>query len=139
MISQKGKYIQVNVYVSMKDTFIKNWQSKSVLGFNSSEEITNFTSHDISDSNMICEVSIKELWYDMSRKVELLKELYSLLKVLNKSYKISREEKYGFCKHFMTKLIDYFFTIIYFIWKRALVYTTERKISIDKIFWSNVH
>ena len=57
----------------MKDTFITNWQSKSVLGFNSSEGITNFTNHDISDRNMSCGVCIKELWYDMSRKVDLLK------------------------------------------------------------------
>ena len=37
MTARRGKYIPVNVYISMKDTFIKNWQSKSVLGFNSSE------------------------------------------------------------------------------------------------------
>ena len=59
MIARRGKYIPVNVYISMKDTFIKNWQSKSVLGFNSREEITDFTHHDISDSNMRCEVCIK--------------------------------------------------------------------------------
>ena len=52
MKARKGKYIPVNVYISMKDTFIKNWQSKSVLGFNSSEGITNFANHDISDRNM---------------------------------------------------------------------------------------
>ena len=73
MTARKGKYIPVNVYNSMKDSFIKNWQSKSVLGFNSSEGIINFTNHDISDSNMRCEVCIKELWDDMSRKVDLLK------------------------------------------------------------------
>ena len=65
MTARKGKYIPVNVYISMKDTFIKNWQSKSVLEFNSSEGITNFTNCDISDSNMRCEVCIKELWDDM--------------------------------------------------------------------------
>ena len=69
----KGKYIPGNVYISMKEKFIKNWQSKSVLGFNSSEEITNFTNYDISDINMRCEVCIKELWDDMSRKVYPLK------------------------------------------------------------------
>ena len=57
----------------MKDTFIQNWQSKSVLGFNSSEGITNFTNYDISDSNMRCEVCIKELWDDISIKFDLLK------------------------------------------------------------------
>ena len=40
---------------------MKNWQSKSVLGFNSSEEITNFTHYDISESNMRCELCIKDL------------------------------------------------------------------------------
>ena len=73
MTARKGKYIPVNVYISMKETFIKNWQSKSVLGFNSSEEINNFTNCDISDSNMRCEVCIKELWDDMSRNIYLLK------------------------------------------------------------------
>ena len=73
MTARKGKYIPVNLYISMKDTFIKNWQSKSVLGFNSSEGITDFTNHDISDRNIICEVCINELWDDMSRKVDLLK------------------------------------------------------------------
>ena len=48
----------------------------------------------------------------MSRKVDLPKELYSLVKALNKNYKSPREEKYGVCKTFITKLTDYFFTII---------------------------
>ena len=82
----------------MKETFIKKWQYKSVLGFNSSEGITNFTNYDISDSNMRCEVCIKELWDYMSRKVDLLKELHSLVKAFKKSYKVPREEKYGVCK-----------------------------------------
>ena len=96
----------------MKETFINNWQSKSVLGFNSSEGITNLTNYNISDSNMRCEVCIKELWDDMSRKVDLLKELHSLVMASNKPDKITREEKYGFCKTIVTKLTDYFFTII---------------------------
>ena len=33
--------------------------SKSVLGFDSSEEITNFNNHDISDKNMRCADCIK--------------------------------------------------------------------------------
>ena len=47
----------------------------------------------------------------MSRKVELLEELHSLVKALNESYKVPREGKYGDCKKFITKLTDYFFTI----------------------------
>ena len=90
----------------MKYKFITNWKSNSVLGFNSSEGITNLTNHDIADSNMRCEVCIKELWYDTSRKVNLLKELHSLVKALDKNYKIPREEKYGVCKKIITKLTD---------------------------------
>ena len=30
MIARKGKYIPVKVYNTMKETFIKNWESKSV-------------------------------------------------------------------------------------------------------------
>ena len=71
--SRKVKYIPGNIYISMKETFINNWESKSVLGFNSREEITNFTNYDISDSNMRCEVCIKELWGEISGKVYPLK------------------------------------------------------------------
>ena len=67
MTARKGKYIPNNVYTSMKDTH-KNLQSKSVLGFDSSEGITNFNNHDISYSNTRCDVCIKELWDDMSIK-----------------------------------------------------------------------
>ena len=93
-------------------------QSKSVLGFNSSEGITNFNNHDISDSNMRCEVCIKQLWEDMSIKNDLMKELHTLVKALNKRYIFTSEDKcgvegkYGVCKKFITKLTDYFFTII---------------------------
>ena len=59
MTARKGKYIPYNVYTSMKDTFDKNLQSKSVLGFNSSEEITHFNNHDISYKNMRCGDCIK--------------------------------------------------------------------------------
>ena len=57
----------------MKDTFNKNLQSKSVLGFDSSEEITHFNNHDVSYKNMRCGVCIKKLWDDMSSKIDLLK------------------------------------------------------------------
>ena len=57
--SRKGKYIPDSVYTSMKDTFNKNLQSKSVLGFDSSEEITHFNNHDISYKKMRCGYCIK--------------------------------------------------------------------------------
>ena len=65
MIARKSKYIPGKVYNYMKETFIKNWESKSVLGFNSSEEILKFTNYDISKINMRCYICIKELWHDM--------------------------------------------------------------------------
>ena len=83
-----------------------------MLGFNSSEEITNFTNYDILDITMKCEMCIKELWHEMSRKFYPLKELHSLLRALNKPDTGPREEIFGVCKTFITKLIDYFFTII---------------------------
>ena len=94
------------MYTLLQKIHLKNWQSKSVLGFNSSEGITNFTNHNIPDSNMRCGVCIKELWDDMSRKIYPLKELHSLVKALNKTYKVTREDKYGVCKKFITKLTD---------------------------------
>ena len=39
--------------------------------FNSSEEIPNFTNYDISESNMRCDICIKELWNDMSHLILL--------------------------------------------------------------------
>ena len=66
-----------------------------MLGYNSREEITNFNNHDISYSNMRCEVCIKHMWDDMSRKIDLLKELNSLVKALNKIYKFTSEDKCG--------------------------------------------
>ena len=38
-----------------------------MLGFNLSEEIPNFTNHDVSERNMRCEICIIEMWYDMSK------------------------------------------------------------------------
>ena len=54
----------------------------------------------------------------MSIKIDLLKELHLLVKALNKNYtfpsedKFGVEGKYGVCKKIITKLTDYFFTII---------------------------
>ena len=46
------------------------------------------------------------------KKNYVLKELNSLVMALNKPDKSPREEKYGVCKKIITKLTDYFFTII---------------------------
>ena len=65
MISRKGEYIPGKVYSSMKEKFIENWESKCVLGFNSSKEIPEFINHGTSESKMICDICIRELWQDM--------------------------------------------------------------------------
>ena len=59
MTARKGKYIPDNVYTSMEDTFKKKLDSKSVLAFDSSNEITLSINHDISDKNMRCADCIK--------------------------------------------------------------------------------
>ena len=96
----------------MEDTFNKIFQSKSVLAFDSSEEITHFNYHEFSYKNMRCAYSIKELWDEMSRKMKILKELHALVKALNKNFKVPGEETFGVCKKFITKLTDYFFSTI---------------------------
>ena len=86
--------------IHFNERYIKNkFQSKSVLGFNSSEGITNFNNHDISYSNMRCEVCIKQLWDYMSRKIDLLKELHILVKALNKNFKVPGEKNMEFVKN----------------------------------------
>ena len=64
-----------------------------MLGSESSEEITHFNNHDISDNNMRCTDCIKELWDEMSRKMEILKELHALVKALNKNFKVPGEKQ----------------------------------------------
>ena len=98
MTARKGKYIPDNVYTSTKYTFNKKLQSKNVLGFDSSEGITNFNNHDFSYKNMRCGVCIKELWDDTSSKIDLLKELHTLVKAINKNFKIPGEKKMEFVK-----------------------------------------
>ena len=90
----------------MKEIFINNWESKSVLRFNSSKRIPKFTNHDISESNMRCDICIKELWHYMSRKVELLKELHFFVRTLNKPDTILRGKISGVCKKIITKWTD---------------------------------
>ena len=85
MIARNSKYIPGKLYNYMKETFIKNWESKIVLGFNSSKEIPKFTNHEISERNMRCYICIKELWHDISGKVELLKELHFIVRALKKT------------------------------------------------------
>ena len=124
-------------------------KSQSVLGFNSSEGITNFNNHDISYIPMRCELCIKHLWDEISRKNDLLKELHLLVKALNKNYKFPSEDKcgvegkYGVFKNIITKLTDYFFTIIESgntSFENDPLITQQKEIfRLIKCFWSHVH
>ena len=67
-----------------------------MLGFNSSKEIPNSTNHDISESNMRCDICIRELWNDI--KKILLKELHFLVRALDKPDISPREEIFEVCK-----------------------------------------
>ena len=91
----KGKYTPGNVYNHKKETLIKNWKYKSLLGLYSSGDIPNLIDHDISESNMRCDIFIRELWHDMSKTIDLLKELNFLVRALNKPDKTPREEMFG--------------------------------------------
>ena len=74
----------------MEDTFKNKLAYNSELGLDSSDELIHFNNHDISDNNMTCADCIKNLWDDMSRKTEILKELHALVKAL------SRKKNYWF-------------------------------------------
>ena len=52
----------------------------------------------------------RTVWWHVKKNV-LLKELHTLVKALNKNFKVPGEEKYGVCKKIITKLIDYLFAI----------------------------
>ena len=51
----------------MKEIF-KKWKAKSLLGLDSSEDIPNFTNHEITEINMKCDIYITEMWNDMWKK-----------------------------------------------------------------------
>ena len=115
----------------MEDTF-KKLHSNSVLGFDSSEEITLFNNHDISDKNMRCADCIKNYGMTCQEKMEILKELHALVKALNR--KKNGSKGFGVCKIFITTLTEYFFSTFGLGTTSVgenLFYTTERKMSID--------
>ena len=66
MLARKGKYIPGNIYNKMNETLIKNWKDKNLLWLDSSEDIPNSTYHEISDSNIKCDIFTTQLWNDMS-------------------------------------------------------------------------
>ena len=82
-----------------------------MLGLDSSEYIPDLTNHEISKSNIKCDICTTQLW-NYILKTEILKQLNILVKALNK---INNEPGYcifGVCNKFIRKLTDYFFTIL---------------------------
>ena len=69
MIVRKGKYIPGNVHNWMKEIFIKNWKSMSLLGLYSTEDIPKFTDHDKTKRNIRYNICIRELCHYMSKKL----------------------------------------------------------------------
>ena len=68
----------------MKDIFTKNWKSKIMLGLDSSEEIPNFTNHEIPQRNIKCDIFTTQLWNNIYIN-KILKELRILVKALKQS------------------------------------------------------
>ena len=71
----------------------------SELGLDSSDELTHFNNHDISDKNMTCADCIKNLWDDMPRKTKILKELHALVKALSRKKKLLVQKHLESVKH----------------------------------------
>ena len=115
----------------------------SELGLDSSDELTHFNNHDISDKNMTCADCIKNLWDDMSRKMEILKELHALVKALSIKKRITGSKAFGVCKIFITSLTEYFFSTFGLgntsFGKKRIFTQQKEKNSIDTMFWSHVH
>ena len=70
-----------------------------MLGFDPSEEITHFNNHDILDKNMRCADCIIKLWDDMSRKMEILKELHALVKALSRKKELLVQKHLEYVKY----------------------------------------
>ena len=141
--ARKGKYIRGNAYISMKEIFIKYWESKSVLGFNSSEEITNFTNYDISDSNMRCEVCIKKPVEWHVKKILPTEIITFTCKGLKQTWHNSQRRNIWSMQKIHNEIDRLLLHNNWFryriIWKLVFVYSTEIKLSFDKMFWANVY
>ena len=78
----------------------------------------------------------------MSRKMEILKELYALVKALNRK-KITGSRGFGVCKIFITTLTEYFFPTFGLgttsVGEKPFFTQQKEKKSIDTFVWSHVH
>ena len=73
MKARKRKYIPGNIYNKMKEIFIKYWKEKMLFGIYSSGDIPKLTYHEISESNINCQICTIKMWNNMSTKIQLLK------------------------------------------------------------------
>ena len=85
----------------------KNWKARTLLGLDESEDINDFTNHDISERNIKCDICITELWNDMFKN-DILKEV----RALNKIDRKPRDCIFGVLNKIIRKIIDYFFVIL---------------------------
>ena len=92
----------------MKEILIKDWDSKRLLGLNSSEYFSELTNYEITESSIKREECTIELHNDM-KKNSVTKSFSQVIeKITNKpGYCI-----FVVCKNFVIKMTDYFFTII---------------------------
>ena len=78
----------------------------------------------------------------MSKKIELLKKLHFIVRALNKPYISHREEIFGVCKKFITKLTDYFFKIIDLgtaSFGNESQFNQQKENAPLKLFWANIY
>ena len=52
----------------MKEILIKDWNSKRLLGIDSSEDIPDLTNYDISENSIKCEICTRKMWNDTTKK-----------------------------------------------------------------------
>ena len=112
---------------------LKNLAYKSELGLDSSDELTHFNNHDISDKNMTCADCIKNLWDDMARKTKNTKGITCTCEGLINGKKITGSKAFGVCKTFITSLTEYFFQ--HLVWvshqlgKNVFLHNRKKKVN----------
>ena len=63
--SKKGKIYPRKFIQSNEGNIYKKWKDNSLLGLDSSEDITNYTNNDESYSNIKCDICTTQMWSDM--------------------------------------------------------------------------
>ena len=80
-------------------------------GLYSSEYIPNFTHHEISESNIKCDICTTQTWNYMSKN-RAIEKLHILVKALNKVNNEPVNSIFGVCNDLKKKLTDYFFAVL---------------------------